>query len=52
MRMKMRMRMRMKMTMTWRKNFYVVNNSTDFDIFALLTPPKPMCVVLLQHFDD
>ena len=35
-----------------KKIIYIVNNSTNFDIFAVLTPPKPLCVVFLQHFDD
>ena len=36
----MKMRMRMTMTMTMRKKNYFVNNSTNFDIFAVHTPPK------------
>ena len=45
--------MTMTMTMTMRKKIiYVVNNSTNIDIFAVRILCKPLCVALLQHFDD
>ena len=35
-----------------KKLFYIVNNSTNFDFFAVLIPPKTLCVASLQHFND
>ena len=50
-------------TQKWKKNenenenekklfFNIVNNSTNFDILAVIISPKPLCVTLLQHFND
>ena len=50
---KKKMKMTMTMTMAMRKKIiYIVNNSTNFDIFPISIPSKPLCVALSQHFDD
>ena len=33
-----------------KKIIYIVNNFTNFNIFAGLTPPKTLCVVFITTF--